>query len=139
MDRQRLIQAAMETMSRAYAPYSHHQVGAALLCSDGSIYTGFNIENAAYSPTICAERNALIRAIHDGRRDFEAIAICGGVDGKAVDFCAPCGVCRQVMREFCDENSFLVILAREDGSYQEWTLAELLPMGFGPANLITRF
>lgn len=135
MDRHRLIQEAIKILPRAYAPYSHHHVAAALLCKDGTIYTGFNLENAAYSPTICAERSAFVRAVHDGHREFEAIAICGGMYGHAEDFCAPCGVCRQVMREFCDPERFVVILAKEDGTYLEKTLGELLPMGFGPENL----
>ena len=135
MDRQKLIQEAINTLPNAYAPYSHHHVAAALLCKDGSVYTGFNIENAAYSPTICAERSAFVRAVNDGQREFETIVICGGMYGKAEAYCAPCGVCRQVMREFCDPERFVVILAREDGSYLEKRLEELLPMGFGPENL----
>lgn len=135
MDRHQLIQEAIKILPRAYAPYSHHHVAAALLCKDGSVYTGFNMENAAYSPTICAERSAFVRAVHDGQREFAAIAICGGMHGKAESYCAPCGVCRQVMREFCDPKEFVVILAKEDGTYLEKRLEELLPMGFGPENL----
>lgn len=136
MDRRQLIQAAIDTLPKAYAPYSHHHVAAALLCKDGTVYTGFNIENAAYSPTICAERSAFVRAVNEGHREFEAIVICGGMNGKAENDCAPCGVCRQVMREFCNPETFLVILAREDGSCKEFTLEQLLPMGFGPENLL---
>jgi len=135
VDRRKLIQEAIKILPKAYAPYSHHHVAAALLCKDGTIYTGFNMENAAYSPTICAERSAFVRAVNDGQREFEAIVICGGMHGQAREFCAPCGVCRQVMREFCDPKTFCVILAKDDGEYQEMTLEALLPMGFGPENL----
>lgn len=135
MDRQTLIQAAIKVLPESYVPYSHFHVSAALLCRDGSIYTGINIENAAYSPTICAERSAFVRAINDGKREFEAIVICGGKDGVITDYCPPCGVCRQVMREFCDSKTFLVILAKSPKVYKEFTLEELLPLGFGPENL----
>lgn len=135
MERKQLIQAAIDSLPRAYAPYSHFHVAAALLCRDKSIYTGFNIENAAYSATVCAERSALFRAVHDGHRAFEAIVICGGKDGVTTDYCAPCGVCRQVMREFCDPHEFRIILAKSPEDYKEFTLEELLPMSFGPENL----
>lgn len=136
MDRRKLIQEAINALPGAYVPYSHFHVAAALLCKDGSIYTGINIENASYTPTVCAERSAFFRAVNEGKRDFEAIAICGGKDGKLVDYCAPCGVCRQVMREFCDPGTFKVILARSQEEYREFTLEQLLPMGFGPENLL---
>lgn len=136
MDRQKLIQAAIDTLPGSYVPYSHFHVAAALLCKDGTVYTGFNIENASYSPTICAERSAFARAINDGKREFEAIVICGGKDGVPTDYCSPCGVCRQVMREFCNPESFRIILAKSSEEYREFTLEQLLPMGFGPENLL---
>lgn len=135
MDRHTLIQAAIDVLPNSYVPYSHFHVAAALLCKDGTVYTGFNIENAAYSPSICAERSAFVRAINEGRREFQAIAICGGKDGVITDYCPPCGVCRQVMREFCNPETFQVILAKSPEEYKEFTLEQLLPMGFGPENL----
>ena len=135
MDRRTLIRAALEALPMAYVPYSHFHVAAALLCSDGTVYTGVNIENAAYTPTVCAERSAFFRAVNEGRRNFEAIVICGGQDGVITDYCPPCGVCRQVMREFCSPDSFRIILAKSEEEYQEFTLKDLLPMGFGPENL----
>ncbi len=134
MDRRSLIQAAIDNLPNAYAPYSHFHVSAALLCRDGSVYTGFNIENSSYTPTVCAERSAFFRAVNEGKREFEAIVICGGQDGVITDYCPPCGVCRQVMREFCGAD-FTVILAKSADEYKETTLGELLPMSFGPENL----
>ena len=124
-----LIQLAKEAMTHAYAPYSGFRVGAALLCADGSVYQGCNIENAAYSPTNCAERTAFFQAVYDGHREFTALAVCGGKDGIITGFCPPCGVCRQVMREFCRED-FPVYLAGPDGQYQTRTLSQLLPDSF---------
>ena len=135
MDRETLIRMAVEAMGRAYAPYSHFQVGAALLAKDGRIYQGCNIENAAYTPTNCAERTAFFKAVSEGAREFEAICIVGGKNGVLTDYTAPCGVCRQVMMEFCDPETFRVILAVDEEHYREFRLKELLPMGFGPANL----
>ena len=135
MDRQTLIQAAIDALPGSYVPYSHFHVAAALLCKDGTVYTGINIENAAYSPTICAERSAFVRAVNEGKREFEAIVICGGKDGVITDYCPPCGVCRQMMREFGDPKTFQVILAKSLKEYQEFTLEEILPLGFGPENL----
>lgn len=135
MNRSDLIERAMGVLGRAYAPYSHFHVAAALLCRDGSVYTGVNVENASYPAAVCAERSAILRAVNDGRRDFEAIVICGGRNGVVTDYCPPCGICRQVMREFCDPNEFKIILARSPKEYQEYTLEELLPLGFGPGNL----
>lgn len=133
---EQLVELAFEARKRAYAPYSHWAVGAALLCKDGTVFQGCNIENAAFGPSNCAERTAFFRAAYDGRRDFEAIAIVGGPEGKdAPNFCAPCGVCRQVMQEFCDPNSFRIVLGRSDGQRKTYTLGELLPEGFGPNNL----
>lgn len=124
-----LIQKAKKAREQSYSPYSRFSVGAALLCADGSVYTGANIENAAYSPTVCAERVALFSAVHDGHRNFTAIAIVGGASGEAIDaFCTPCGVCRQVISEFCSDG-FLVILT--DGKQTRvHTLDELLPYRF---------
>ena len=123
-----LIEKAKQAMEKAYAPYSGFQVGAALLCADGSIYTGCNIENASYSPTICAERTAFAKAVSEGKRVFTAIAVCGGKGGVITGLCTPCGVCRQVMAEFCKED-FRVILVKPDG-YEERTLSQLLPDSF---------
>ena len=123
-----LIQRAKEAMMHSYSPYSGYKVGAALLCSDGTVYEGCNIENASFSPTICAERTAFFKALYDGHRDFAAIAICGGKDGVITGAFPPCGVCRQVMREFCDDD-FTVILIGKD-SYETRTLGQLLPDSF---------
>ena len=129
MTAEKLIPLAVEAMGKAYAPYSGFQVGAALLCSDGTVFTGCNIENAAYSPTNCAERTAIFKAVSEGRKDFTAIAICGGKGGKITGLCTPCGVCRQVLSEFCKEN-FPIYLAHKDG-YKSLTLGDLLPYSFG--------
>lgn len=131
----KLIEAAKRARSKAYAPYSKFCVGAALLTEDGSIYTGCNIENAGYSATNCAERTAFFKAVSEGKRSFEKIAVIGGASDEAHDYCPPCGVCRQVMMEFCDPEKFEIILAKQDGEYQVKMLAELLPMGFGPGTL----
>ena len=131
-----LVRAAIEARERAYTPYSHFAVGAALLCADGTVYQGCNIENAAYTPSNCAERTAFFRAVFDGHRDFSAIAVVGGPAGKPIaETCAPCGVCRQVMMEFCDPATFRVILAADAEHPHSHTLAEILPLGFGPADL----
>ena len=135
-DKKALIRAAIEALPGSYVPYSHFHVAAALLCRDQTVYTGINIENAAYTPTVCAERSAFFRAVNDGKREFEAIVVCGGKDGVLTDYCAPCGVCRQVMREFCDPKTFRVILAKSEEEYREFVLEELLPMGFGPENFL---
>ena len=126
-----LIREAYEAKENSYAPYSGFHVGAALLSSDGAIYRGCNIENAAYSPTNCAERTAFFKAVSEGVREFKAIAIAG----DAQDYLAPCGVCRQVMAEFCDAEKFQIILARSLTDYKIFTLAELLPELFGPKSL----
>ena len=124
-----LIGYAIEAMGRAYAPYSGYKVGAALLCADGAVYQGCNIENASYTPTICAERTAFSKAVSEGQREFTAIAICGGKDGVIEGLFPPCGVCRQVMREFCRDD-FIVYMAQGDGKYETRTLAQLLPDSF---------
>lgn len=136
MDNRQLIQAAIDALPRSYVPYSHFHVAAALLCKDGTIYIGNNIENASYTPTICAERTAFFQAVKDGHREFNRIAICGGPDGMIMDYCPPCGVCRQVMREFCKPKEFRIVLAKSVEEYQEFSLEELLPMSFGPENLM---
>ena len=128
MNYESLIQRAKEAMTHAYSPYSGYKVGAALLCNDGTVYEGCNIENASFTPTICAERTAFFKALYDGHRDFAAIAICGGKDGVITGPFPPCGVCRQVMREFCDDD-FTVILIGAD-SYETRTLGQLLPDSF---------
>ena len=132
--KQTLIEKAKEMVENAYAPYSSFKVGAALLCSDGSIYTGCNIENASFSPTVCAERVAIFKAISDGKRDFTAIAVCGGKNGVLSEkFCFPCGVCRQVMSEFCKGDFKIYALSEND--VKEYTLSDILPYGFGIENL----
>jgi cytidine deaminase len=130
-----LIRLACEAQSRSYSPYSHFATGAALMAKDGRIFQGCNIENAAYSPTICAERAAFASAVSMGEREFTQIAIVGGYPGQKGDYCPPCGVCRQVMAEFCDPKQFRIILARDVQDYKIYRLEELLPEGFGPANL----
>ena len=128
---EKLVQLAQEAMMRAYAPYSGYKVGAALLCADGTVYQGCNIENASYSPTNCAERTAFFKAVYDGHREFKAIAVCGGKDGVITDAFPPCGVCRQVMREFCDED-FIIYMVGAEGSFETLTLAQILPYSFSP-------
>ena len=131
-----LVAQAIEARARAYTPYSHFAVGAALLCADGSVYQGCNIENAAYTPSNCAERTAFFRAVFDGHRDFAAIAVVGGPEGRPIsELCAPCGVCRQVMMEFCDPKTFRIVLAASPEKPFDRTLEQILPLGFGPDNL----
>lgn len=134
----RLIAEAFEAQKHAYTPYSHFCVGAALLARNGKIYRGCNIENATYTPTNCAERTAFFKAVSEGVREFEAIAIVGnkeGVPRGEGELCPPCGVCRQVMREFCDPETFRVILAAGEENYRVLLLKELLPCSFGPEAL----
>lgn len=131
MEHKKLIQAALEARIFSYSPYSGFAVGAALLCEDGSVYTGCNIENAAFTPANCAERTAFFKAVSEGKRRFKAVAIVGGPAEKEPEtLCSPCGVCRQVMMEFCCPQDFLVILGRADLSFEEYRLCELLPLGF---------
>lgn len=130
-----LIEQAVEQLKFAYTPYSGFKVGAALLTGNGRIYGGCNIENAAYTPTNCAERTVFFKAVSEGEREFRAICVVGGKDGKLTEFTAPCGVCRQVMMEFCNPETFRIILATGTDHYKIFTLQELLPQGFGPANL----
>lgn len=130
-----LCRKALEMRAYSYVPYSHFHVGAALLCEDGTVYGGCNIENAAYTPTNCAERTAFYKAVSEGKRSFLAIAIAGGPEGaEKLDYCPPCGVCRQVMREFCGAD-FEILLAISPTEWRTYTLQELLPESFGPDNL----
>ncbi len=131
-----LCLAALDAMKYAYVPYSRHTVGAALLTKEGRIYKGCNIENAAYGPTNCAERTAIFKAVSEGERSFAAIAICGGLEGHVDGLFPPCGVCRQVMREFCSlDMPVLLIEKAEPLSFRRYTLGELLPVSFGPEDL----
>ena len=132
---EKLTDTAIEQLKFSYTPYSNFKVGAALLTRSGEIYTGCNIENASYTPTNCAERTAFFKAVSEGVRDFQAICIVGGKDGKLTEYTAPCGVCRQVMMEFCNPKTFQIILAVDKERYEIYTLEELMPLGFGPLNL----
>ena len=128
---QELIEKAISMMDHSYSPYSHFHVGAALLAKNGNVYGGCNIENAGYTPSNCAERTAFFKAVSEGKTEFRAIAIVGGPKGKEPEnFCAPCGVCRQVMAEFCDPETFRIILMNGAGEIREYLLKELLPLGF---------
>ena len=129
MTPEKLIEMAKEAMTHAYVPYSGYRVGAALPRAPGTVHRGGNIENAAYGPTNCAEPTAFFTAVYDGHRDFTAIAVCGGKDGVITGFFPPCGVCRQVMREFCGDD-FLIYMAGPDGTFETQTLAQLLPHSF---------
>ena len=129
-----LCQKAIDMRSESYAPYSDFLVGSAVLTGDGKIFTGCNIENSAFGPSICAERTAIAKAVSEGYRDFAAIAIAGGRRDGELQYCSPCGVCRQVMREFC-KPSFKIYLAKSADDYKEFTLGDLLPESFGPDNL----
>lgn len=130
MTEKQLVALAKEAMRGAYAPYSGYTVGAALLCADGAVYTGCNIENASLTPTVCAERVAIFKAVSDGRRDFSAIAVVGGRQGSIAGFFPPCGVCRQVLREFCCPDTFLVHLGGVGDEIRTLRLGELFPFGF---------
>ena len=133
---EKLIDTAIEQLKFSYTPYSNFKVGAALLAKNGEIYAGCNIENASYTSTNCAERTAFFKAVSEGVRDFQAICIVGGKDGNLTGYTAPCGVCRQVMMEFCDPKTFQIILAVDKERYEIYTLEELMPLGFGPLNLV---
>lgn len=130
-----LIETAIDQLAYSYVPYSGFRVGAALLAQDGTIYTGCNIENAAYTPTNCAERTAFFKAVSEGVRKFQAICIVGGPDGKLEAYTPPCGVCRQVMMEFCAPEEFEIILSTGKEDYKVYKLKDLMPLGFGPENL----
>lgn len=130
MTPEKLIALAQKARTMSYCPYSGFAVGAALLCKDGSVYTGCNIENAAFGPTVCAERTAVFKAISEGRRDFAAIAVVGGMAGQEISReCPPCGVCRQVLREFCDDD-FPVYLSADGKTVHTLLMKELLPESF---------
>ena len=133
-DRQ-LLDMAKNAMKYSYSPYSHFAVGACVLMKDGSVFTGCNIENSSFGASNCAERTALFKAVSEGVKEFDAICIVGGKEGVLTEYAAPCGVCRQVMMEFCDPETFKIILAVSKDKYDVFTLKELLPLGFGPANL----
>ncbi|MGN0711428.1 MAG: cytidine deaminase [Anaerovoracaceae bacterium] len=136
MELKELIKLALEARKMSYSPYSGFMVGAALLGRNGKVYQGCNIENSAFTPTNCAERTAFFKAVSEGVKEFEMIVIVGGAkDAKELEFCAPCGVCRQVMMEFCDYDSFKIVLAKNPDEYKIYTLKEMLPEGFGPSNL----
>ena len=135
----KMIEIALSQLAYSYTPYSDFKVGAALLGKNGRIYTGCNIENAAYTPTICAERTAFFKAVSEGERKFVAIAIAGGPKDASADkmqYCAPCGVCRQVMAEFCDPEHFMTYLVKSLDDMKSYSVKELLPESFGPANLV---
>lgn len=134
MNKDQLCEMAIKAMDNAYVPYSGYRVGAALLCEDGTVYTGCNIENAAYSPSNCAERTAIFKAVSEGKRKFTEIAVCGGKDGVLEeDLFPPCGVCRQVLREFCDDD-FKIHMIYKSG-VKTIALSEILPYSFGPDRL----
>ena len=126
-----LIDTAIHQLKYSYTPYSNFKVGAALLARNGQVYTGCNIENAGYTATNCAERTAFFKAVSEGEREFTAIAIAGGISGEApVEYAYPCGICRQVMQEFCRDD-FVIYVVNSEQDYQRYTLKELLPFGFG--------
>ena len=138
MDVKLLIKKAFEARKYSYSPYSHYQMGAALLAENGEIYTGCNIESATYSPTNCGERTAFFKAISEGVKDFRAIAIVGGMEGTKdgeFDYAPPCGVCRQVMAEFCSYEDFDIILAKSEDEYEIFKLRQLFPLGFDKSKL----
>ncbi len=130
--KEKLIKMALDARRGAYAPYSHYQVGAALLADDGGIFTGCNVENASYGASCCAERTAVFRAVSEGKRRFLTIAVAGGLEGREpAEYAWPCGICRQVLREFADGNKMTVIVAKSVSDYKEYSLNELLPNSFG--------
>lgn len=129
-----LLSLAVNAMKKSYSPYSNCKVGAALLCKNGKVFTGTNIENASFSPTVCAERVAVFKAVSEGETEFSGIAVVGGKDGKINGIFAPCGVCRQVLREFCDDD-FSIILGESENEFKKVTLKELLPLSFSPDNV----
>lgn len=136
MTEKQLCSAAIAAMEKSYAPYSRFNVGAALLTKDSTVYTGCNIENAAFSPTVCAERTAFFKGISEGKRSFVMLAVAGGKNGKLTGATPPCGVCRQVMAEFCD-GEFLILVVEDAENYQRYTLSQLLPRSFDRKNIVT--
>ncbi len=134
MSDRELIDIALEAMKNSYSPYSHFSVGAALLCADGSVYTGCNVENASFGATNCAERTAVFKAVSEGKRDFKVIAVVGGKDGAVGAFCPPCGICRQVLAEF-DAKKELHVLLFDGERAEKYKFSELLPLGFSGENV----
>lgn len=134
MTEKELCRLAVEAMNTAYAPYSGYRVGAALLSADGRVFTGCNIENASFTPTVCAERTAVFKAVSEGVRTFAMLAVAGGKDGKISGVFPPCGVCRQVLREFCSPD-FPVLMVSGEDTFTTCTLSELLPLSFGADHL----
>ncbi len=134
MTKSKLCELACFAANNAYSPYSGFKVGAALLCKDGSVYLGCNVENAAFSATVCAERTAFLKAVSDGKSEFEMIAIAGGKESIGVNVCPPCGVCRQTMAEFCQSDDFSVLLVKKEG-FDEYKLCEILPLSFSDESL----
>ena len=132
---EKLVELALEARNRSYAPYSHFMVGAALLTNDGKVYQGCNIDNASFSPTVCAERTAFFKAISEGDREFVKIAVVGSPEGEVDRYAAPCGVCRQVMTEFCDPETFEIIFGISPEKYEVHLLKEIIPYGFGMGHL----
>ena len=133
---QKLMRTAMEYRTRSYSPYSGYQVGVALLSAEGEIFGGCNVENAAFSPTNCAERTALFKAVSEGKREFTAIAVVGGKAGEKTELCTPCGVCRQALVEFCNPKEFVVYVGTGEEDYKGYLLEELLPLSFTPKNVL---
>lgn len=134
MTNEELCALAVKAMKNAYTPYSGYRVGAALLTKSGKVYTGCNIENASYSPTICAERTAIFKAVSDGEHEFLKIAVAGGKNGKITGEFPPCGVCRQVMAEFC-EPDFKILVVNGENSFTEYTFSDILPFSFNPKHV----
>lgn len=132
---QRVIQAALDARKKAYAPYSHYSVGAALVTKEGKLFTGCNIENASYGASNCAERTAFFKAISEGEQEFTAIAIAGGAEETIQEYAYPCGICRQVMQEFCQPN-FKILVVKDLDQVMEYTLQQLLPFGFGGESIV---
>lgn len=135
MELKELIKKTIDNLDFSYSPYSSFKVSAMLVGKSGKVYSGVNIENASYTPTNCAERTAFFKAVSEGEKEFERIVIVGGQDGLISDYTSPCGVCRQVMMEFCDPKTFEIILAKSPEDYRIYSLEEILPLGFGPSNL----
>ena len=135
MNYSELMKQAIEARTYSYSPYSNYQVGAALLTESGKIFRGCNVENAAFSPSICAERTAFAKAVSEGEKNFRAVAVVGGKAGGALEVATPCGVCRQVMVEFCNPKTFEIVVGTGEEDLQVYKLEDLLPFGFGPGNL----
>lgn len=134
MTNEQLVALAINAMGNAYVPYSNYRVGAALLTKSGKVYTGCNIENASFSPTVCAERTAIFKAVSEGEREFVKIAVAGGKNGEISGEFPPCGVCRQVMAEFCDDD-FAILVVNGANSFTEYKLSYILPFSFNPKHI----